>query len=109
MGDLFEILAGKRINLPDNVNLVLRGCKSYKAFDTVRQLAAVAVGGTDSNSYEVKYSIPGKGEVTEAIVHRVNNGISANYIDPYMRRRDPDTMAIADNLPSDKKRFNEKF
>jgi len=89
--------------------LVLRGCKSYKTFDTVRQLAAIAVGDADSNSYEVKYSIPGKGEVTEAVVHRVNNGISANYPDPYMRRRDPDTMAIADDLPSDKERFNERF
>jgi len=109
MGDLFEILERKRVNLPENVNLILRECISYKAFDTVSELAAVAVGDEDSNSYEVKYSIPGKGEVTEAIVHRVNNGISANYIDPYMRRRDPDTMAIADDLSSDKERFHDKF
>ena len=29
--------------------------------------------------------------------------------EPYMRRRDPDTMAIADDLPSDKERFIDKF
>jgi len=39
----------------------------------------------------------------------VRNGISANYMDPYMRRRDPDCMVIADNMPSDKPRFDEVF
>ena len=82
--------------------------KTFSTFDTVRQLATAAVGG-DNNCFEVKYDIPGKGEVTEAIVHKVTNGISANYTEAYMRRRDPDTMAIADNLPSDKERFSDKF
>ncbi|HOP59088.1 MAG TPA: DUF4914 family protein, partial [Bacteroidales bacterium] len=30
-------------------------------------------------------------------------------VDPYMRRRDPDTMAIADDLPTDKERFKDRF
>ena len=72
-------------------------------------MAEAAVGGKENTSYEVKYDIPGKGEYTEAIIHKVTNGISANYTDAYMRRRDPDTMAIADNLPSDKIRFKDKF
>ena len=53
--------------------------------------------------------MPGKGEYTEAIVHRVTNGISANYTEAYMRRRDPNTMAIGDNFPTDKKRFKDKY
>lgn len=108
MSNLFKKLEKRRISLPDDVLVVLSGCKSYKTFDTVKQLADAAVG-YDQSSYEVKYDIPGKGEISEAVIHRVTNGISANYTESYMRRRDPDTMAIADNLPSDKERFADKF
>jgi len=108
MSDLFEVIEKKRISLPDDVRVILGGCKSYYVFDTVNQLESNAVGG-DNSSYEVKYKIPGKGEVTEAIIHKVTNGISVNYIEPYMRRRDPDTMAIADNLPTDKELFADKY
>lgn len=108
MEDLFKIPGKKGISLPDDVLAVLGNCKSYKTFDTVKQLAGAALGGNNS-SYEVKYDIPGKGEVTEAVIHKVTNGISANYTEAYMRRRDPDTMVIADNLPSDKVRFSDRF
>jgi len=108
MNDLFKVLGKKRVSLPDDVLIILSGCKSFNTFDTVNQLAIAAVGG-DNNSFEVKYDIPGKGEVTEAIIHKVTNGISANYTEAYMRRRDPDTMAIADDLPTDKERFIDKF
>ena len=57
MGDLFEVLEKKRITLPENVDSVLTGCKSFKIFNSVRELAAVAVGDDGNNSYEVKYSI----------------------------------------------------
>ncbi len=108
MEDLLKKLEKKRIALPDDVQIVLGGCKSFTRFDTVKQLAHAAIGGGNS-SYEVKYEIPGKGEFTEAIVHRVSNGISANYTEAYMRRRDPDSMSIADDLPSDKERFADRF
>ena len=108
MNELFEKLKTKQITLPNDVLTILNGCRTFHTFDTVEQLATAALNG-DNNQYEVKYIIPGKGEITEAIIHRVTNGISANYVDPYMRRRDPDTMTIADNLPSDKERFSDKF
>nr|MBD3623689.1 DUF4914 family protein [Sunxiuqinia sp.] len=108
MSDLFNILNNKKITLPADVQAILKNCISYNTFDTVKQLASAAVDG-DKTSFEVKYDIPGKGEVSEAIIHKVSNGISANYTEAYMRRRDPDTMAIADDLPSDKERFADKF
>jgi hypothetical protein len=104
-----KILEKKKITLPDDVYVLLKNCKEFTVFDSVEQLAITAVGGENSNTFEVKYSIPGHGEYTEAIIHRVTNGISANYTEPYMRRRDPDTMSIADDLPSDKERFKDKF
>ena len=108
MADLIKNLEKKNINLPNDVVEILEGCKSFRMFDTVKQLAKAAVGG-DNASFDVKYDVPGKGEVTEAVVHRVTNGISANYTEAYMRRRDPKTMVIADDLPSDKVRFSERF
>ncbi len=36
-------------------------------------------------------------------------GISANYLEPYMRRRDPNCMLIADDQPTDKQRYEDRF
>ncbi len=109
MKEFFKVVEKKKIVLPDEVYVLLNSCKKYTVFNTVEQLAEAAVGGAGSTSYEVKYDVPGKGEYTEAIIHKVTNGISANYTDAYMRRRDPDTMVISDKLPSDKIRFEDRF
>jgi hypothetical protein len=109
MTTFFETLEQKQVFLPANVKILLEKCPKFTVFNTVEELALAAVGGEGQKTFEVSYEIPGKGLYTEAIVHRVNNGISANYTDPYMRRRDPDTMAIADDLPTDKVRFKDKF
>ena len=108
MANLFDQLEKKGITLPEDVIVLLSSCKSYKVFNSVQELAEAAVG-KNKCSYEVKYDIPNKGEYTEAIIHKVSNGISANYTDAYMRRRDPDTMFIADDLPSDKEQFSDRF
>lgn len=109
MKEIIKLLQKKGIKLPGDVEELLLTSGSVRVFDTVQQLADASTGDAGTNSFEVKYEIPGKGEYTEAVVHRVTNGISANFTEPYMRRRDPDTMVIADGLPSDKIRFEEKF
>ncbi len=109
MNNLFQISEKRKVSLPNDAAAILSGCKSFNVFDNVKQLAIAAVGGENSNHFEVNYSLPNNDVVTEAIVHKVTNGISANYTEAYMRRRDPDTMLIGDNLPSDKERFSEKM
>lgn len=109
MNNLLSILEKKKIQLPENVKSVLEECKSLTIFNTTLELADAATNGKDNPEFHVKYDIPGKGEYTEAIVHRVRNGISANYTEAYMRRRDPGTMSVADNLPTDKIRFSDKY
>ncbi len=109
MNKLFGVLEEKNIQLPENIISVLQECKSLSVFDSTLELADAATNGKDNSEFHVNYDIPGKGEYTEAIVHRVKNGISANYTEAYMRRRDPGTMAVADNLPSDKIRFSDKY
>ena len=66
----------------------------------------VAMGPT---RFEVAYEVPGRGRVVEADVVHCRNGLAVNYTEPYMRRRDPDCMVVADDLPTDKTRFAERF
>jgi hypothetical protein len=108
MKDIFEILDQKKITLPEDAVTLLKICKNYRVFHSAEELAVAAVDG-NNGSYEVKYTLEDQKEYTEAIIHRVSNGISVNYTDPYMRRRDPDTMVIADQMPSDKRKFSEKY
>ncbi len=107
MDNLDANLAAKNIELPANIAELLSRCEPYQVFDSTEALALAATDG--QARYEVKYDVPGRGEVTEAVVERVRNGISANYIEPYMRRRDPGTMAIADDKPTNKDRFRDKY
>lgn len=105
--EFFEILEERNIAIPANIKELLSECKSLSVFNSTEKLAIASTDG--KAEFEVKYDVPGKGEYTEAIVQRVKNGVSANYTEPYMRRRDPGTMAIADELPTDKPHFKDKY
>lgn len=109
MSNLLTVLNGKNVIVPDHIVHLLKTCKSYKLYNSSEELSDAATNGKQHAQYEVQYEVPGKGNYVEAVVQRVKNGISANYTDAYMRRRDPDTMVIADNNPTDKKRFSEKY
>ena len=109
MEKILEKLREINLTLPEGIEELLLGAKSVTLFNTVEELADAATGGKDNLSFDVKYDIPGKESFLEAVVHRVKNGISANYTEKYMRRRDPDTMVIADDLPSDKTLFKDKY
>jgi hypothetical protein len=74
-----------------------------------KHLLEIALGGPDSNLFEVAYEVPGKGKVVEATVARCKNGAVVNYTDIYLRRRDPDCMVIGDNNPSDKQYYKDRF
>jgi hypothetical protein len=62
-----------------------------------------------AGQFTVAYEVPGKGLVPEAKVCRARNGVLANYLEPYMRRRDPDCMLIADPGSTDKPTFQHRF
>ena len=88
---------------------VLSACPSFVVAQNKQDLLTLALKDEKNGIHEVAYDVPGKGRVLEATVCRVKNGIAANYVDPYMRRRDPDCMVIADNSPTDKPRYRELF
>jgi len=76
----------------------------------VADLIKLATRNVGPDGYHhVAYDVPGKGMVDEVLVCKVKNGISANYLETYMRRRDPDCMVIGDNRPTNKPTFAERY
>ncbi len=81
------------LNLPSEAVGVLSRAPSVRVARGVEELAAAAVG---DGVAEVAYEVPGRGRVVEAVAVAVRNGISANYLEPYMRRRDADALVVGD-------------
>lgn len=95
--------------LPAELADVLAHCPSYILAGSVDELITLAVRDARDGYHEVAYEVPGHGRVVEANVCRVKNGLSANYTEPYMRRRDPDCMVIGDDQPTNKPTFRARF
>jgi hypothetical protein len=94
--------------LPERLLRVIGKAPDIIMPETRRELLHLAMGG-ESSLFEVAYDVPGRGRVVEASVAKCRNGLVINYPEPYMRRRDPDCMAVADSRPSDKPRYRELF
>jgi hypothetical protein len=99
----------EKMNPPAAARAVLGAAPRVVVPQSVAELVDFACGGPDSQRFVVGYDVPGKGWVDEVEVVRVKNGVAANYFDPYMRRRDPDCMLIADERPTDKETFKDRF
>ncbi len=95
--------------LPRDLADVLRACPSWIVARSVDDLVALSVRDADPGVHVVAYDVPGRGRVAEVEVCRTRNGVSANYLEAYMRRRDPDCMCIADDQPTDKPRFADRY
>ncbi len=107
-------MAGKNppwraLNPPTDLQCVLNAAPYVHVASSTEELFALACGGTDKDFLEVAFDLPDGKRFVEAVVARVRNGIVVNYTEPYMRRRDPDTMIVADDQPSDKPRFDKLF
>ncbi|RRR76330.1 MAG: DUF4914 family protein [Candidatus Viridilinea halotolerans] len=98
-----------KYNPPLDAADVLSGSPQVTIASTIQELVDLACGGPDSHTFEVAFEVPERGMVSEVTVARVRNGVAANYLEPYMRRRDPDCMVIADDLVTNKPRFRDRF
>ncbi len=68
----------------------------------------MAIGGGQT-VFSVSYDTEGLGLVEEATVTKCKNGVSVNYPEPYMRRRDPNCMVIGDEKETDKERYSDRY
>lgn len=96
-------------DLPSEFMELVNEAPSMTVAKNIDDLVNLSVGGADELSHEVYYDLPNGERKKEAIVHRVKNGIAANYYEAYMRRRDANCMVIADDFPTDKETYKNRF
>lgn len=100
-----------KLSLSRSAERVLSEAKSVRFFNSTQELVEAAVPPEqldDEGYYTVGYDVAGN-FVPEVKVCRVKNGVSANYIEPYMRRRDSGCMVIADDRATDKMTYKKRF
>ena len=96
--------------LPKELEEILQEASKVIIPESRDHLISLAYGDDENiDLFEIAYDIPGKGKVLEATVARCNNGAVVNYEDTYMRRRDPDCLAVADDGITDKPRYEERY
>ena len=96
------------LTLPAGVRAALNSCRNVVVPASRAELYRWALGPEGGPTFEVGYDVAGA-SVQEADVVRCKNGIAVNYPEDYMRRRDPDCMRVADDLPTDKPRYRDVF
>ena len=96
------------LTLPADVRAALDACANIVIPATRKELYQLALGPDGGPRFIVEYDVNGTA-VPEADIVRCKNGIAVNYPEDYMRRRDPDCMRIADDLPTDKPRYRDVF
>lgn len=68
----------------------------------------LALKNKENKVFVVDYKIDSSSK-DEAVVTRCKNGFVINYLEKYMRRRDPDCTVIGDNKDTDKVKFKDIF
>ena len=105
-----------RLRLPADVVATLKASPEVLVPRSRNQLIKLSLGDdienmppTATRSSRWRMTCRDGGRVVEAVVTRCRNGVAVNYTEPYMRRRDPDCMVVADEGPSEKPRFVDRF
>ncbi|MEM8874302.1 MAG: DUF4914 family protein [Planctomycetota bacterium] len=99
------------LSLSQSAEAVLNEAKSVTFASSPEELVQLAVPDDQvdpAGYFTVGYDVNGK-FTPELKVCRVRNGISANYLEPYMRRRDAQCMVIADERATDKPTYEGRF
>lgn len=92
----------------EHINLI-ESAKSYEIIHDRKRIYDLCVPGNKNEFFDVEYEVSDGKIIKEAFVANLKNGIGVNYYEDYMRRRDPETMLIADELPTDKKRYKDVY
>jgi hypothetical protein len=99
----------EKLNLPDYMMDIVKNAKGVIVPKSREELFSLAMGNKEEGSFDISYEVPGKGNVLEVTVTKCKNGVAVNYTEDYMRRRDPDSMVIADHKPTDKPTYHDLY
>lgn len=103
----FENGIFNRVIVPEHIKDVLSSARSCRFVGDRATLLDLALGEPGNETFDVGYDVNGT-FVNEVRVNRCKNGFAVNYLEEYMRRRDPECMLIGDDKPSDKVRFKDR-
>ena len=99
----------KKLKLPEYIMNILNGSKGVIIPKKREDLIQLAMGNSINTAFDVAYQIQGRGRVLEATVTKCKNGVVINYLDDYMRRRDPECLYVADDKETDKPRYQDNY
>ncbi|WP_310604488.1 DUF4914 family protein [Anaerosporobacter sp.] len=99
----------QKFDFSEELQDVLSNCAGVHTPTTKSELFKLVFGSEETMVHDVIYSLPEKGNYKEANVVRCRNGAVVNYMEDYMRRRDPNCMVIADHKPTDKPRYRDEY
>ncbi len=98
-----------KIKLSDEIKEIILKSPSCIFLNTRDEILSLAMSNQLHGEFEVAYDVPGHGRIVEATVTKCTNGLAVNYPTPYMRRRDPECMTVADPKQTDKIRYIDQF
>ncbi len=101
--------AWEKLTLTNEVKEILQSAPNLIIPESRDEIFRLALGGKEEGTYEISYDVPGLGDYVEATVTKCSNGLAVNYMDAYMRRRDPDCLVVADELPTDKPQYKDLY
>jgi len=99
----------KKFDLPDYLSEILDSAPSVVFPKSREEILKMAFGKNDEDVFSVSYEVDGIGIVTEATVTKCKNGAVVNYLEDYMRRRDPDCLLVADEFDTDKPKYDDVY
>ena len=97
-----------KLSLPNELSKLLNDCPNVIVPTSKNDLLELTFPKYSRDVLDISFNVNGK-EVTEAYITKCKNGISVNFVEDYMRRRDPNCMVITDEKPTDKVRFVDRF
>lgn len=99
----------KKIKVSSEVQHILASCSKVIVPKTREELIGLSFGSNQEDNFNVEYNVEGHGTIIEATVTRCKNGAVVNYMEDYMRRRDPDCLLVADQFDTDKPRYEDVY
>lgn len=99
----------EKIRVSDDVLEMLKNAKDIIVPKSREHLMDLTFEDAVNGRVEVAYDSGDKCRVVEATIVKAKNGAVVNYPEAYMRRREPNCMVIADDLPTDKPKFEDRY
>lgn len=94
--------------ISDELRTAIESCPNAILAQTREELFELSMGGEDK-IYRIKYTLDDGREIEEANVVKCKNGLSVNYTESYMRRRDPNCMVVNNIEMTDKVKYSDRF